>query len=147
MLWFVDMVDLQHMGLTMIMWGNKKYWALILSRFQPVWAHHIQRCMVNVFQEDPLAFRYSLCQRSWLPHKLSWYVSAAVHSQQHLWNRTFTNFSLPPNLIWILKFTQNGISRISNSCIGMLLQYDQDKQARKKNWEEFDWTIEKWDVS
>lgn len=51
-----------------------------------VWPYHIERCVINVFQQDPLAFSYSLCQCSWLPHKLPWYVGTAVHAQQHLWN-------------------------------------------------------------
>lgn len=51
----------------------------MLQCYQKVLTHHIQRRVVNVLQEDPLAFRYSLCQRSWLPHKLPWYVSTTVH--------------------------------------------------------------------
>lgn len=42
--------------------------------------------MVNVLQQNPLAFGHSLRQRSGLPHKLPGNVSAAIHPQQHLGN-------------------------------------------------------------
>lgn len=46
--------------------------------------HHVQRCVVDVLQEDPVALGHSLCQAPRLPHKLPGNVGAAVHPQQHL---------------------------------------------------------------
>lgn len=65
-------------GLLSLCW-NWKYEVHILYSSQQVLTHHIQRRMVNVFQEDPLAFRYSLRQCSWLPHKFPWYIGTTVH--------------------------------------------------------------------
>lgn len=68
--------------------------------------------MVDVLQQDPLAFRHSLRQRSWLPHKLPWDISAAVHPQQHL-EKTQTHISAQLIITGDLKYSTASLSQTS----------------------------------